>query len=233
MFKSVLVALIASVTARPKKVDGPLAEITHKTWMDISRDDVPIGRLTFGLYGKEVPKTVENFRTFCRGDTPQNTIDHLYRWPAHYRGVIFHSIFEGFAAETGDVQFGTGNGGLSIYKNDVDFGMFNDEKLDLKHTKRHLLTMANKGKNMNNSNFMITFDELPFLDGKNVIFGEVIDGFDVVAEIEKNSSVEGKQRPDLGTVDHLILVADAGEVTEDGEYKQFVPFPPPKTEEEL
>ena len=61
MFKAALIALIASATAS-KKIDGPLAKITHKTWMDINFGDEPIGRITFGLYGDVVPKTVENFR---------------------------------------------------------------------------------------------------------------------------------------------------------------------------
>ena len=61
MFKAALFALIATATAT-KKIKGPLAKITHKTWMDISFGDEPKGRITFGLYGDEVPKTVENFR---------------------------------------------------------------------------------------------------------------------------------------------------------------------------
>ena len=60
--------------------------------------------------------------------------------------------------------------------------------------------MGSHGVNKNNSKFMITLDELPFLDGTNVIFGEVIDGHDIVDKIELNTSIDGKQRPDLGTV---------------------------------
>ena len=104
----------------------------------------------------------------------------------HYKGSGFHRIIPGFMAQGGDFTHHNGNGGLSIFGSH-----FEDENFDLKHSKPYLLSMANSGPDSNKSQFFITFTETPWLNGKHVVFGEVIDGFDVVNALEKIGTGSG------------------------------------------
>jgi cyclophilin family peptidyl-prolyl cis-trans isomerase len=82
-------------------------------------------------------------------------------------------------AQGGDITAKDGSGGDSIYG-----PKFNDENFKNKHTGPGLLSMANSGKNTNNSQFFITFDAFPHLDNKHVVFGKVLKGMEVVATLE-------------------------------------------------
>ena len=68
---------------------------------------------------------------------------------------------------------------------------FDDENFNIYHDKPHLLSMANSGRNTNGSQFFITFTETEWLDGKHTVFGEVLEGHDVVDQLEKFGSESG------------------------------------------
>ena len=101
-------------------------------------------------------------------------------------------------AQGGDFTHGNGMGGASIYGN-----KFNDENFKLKHSKPYLLSMANSGPNTNGSQFFITFAPTSWLDGRHVVFGEVIEGQDLVQKLEKIGSQSG-------TTSKKAVIADAG-----------------------
>lgn len=152
------------------------------------------------LYNDVVPKTADNFRALCTGEKgigPNTGV------PLHYKGVRFHRVIKGFMVQGGDISAGDGTGGESIY------GLkFEDEKFELKHERKGMLSMANSGPNTNGSQFFITTTRTSHLDGKHIVFGKVVKGMGVVRSIEHATTGEG----DCPTVD--VTIADCGEIPE-------------------
>merc|ERR1711955_125797 len=148
-----------------------------RVFFDLNVDGSPIGRVEFELYSDIVPKTAENFRALCTGEKGFG-----------YAGSKFHRVIPKFMLQGGDFTRGDGTGGKSIYGN-----KFNDENFTLKHDKVGLLSMANSGRNTNGSQFFITVVLTPWLDGKHVVFGEVVKGYyEVVKQVEALGSRSGK-----------------------------------------
>ena len=147
----------------------------NKVFFDIGSDDNYYGKIIIELFTDVVPKTSKNFRVLCQ--------------KKKYYNSPFHRIIQNFMIQGGDYTNGNGTGGVSIYGH-----KFPDENFDIPHDRPYLLSMANSGSNSNGSQFFITTDATPHLDGKHVVFGEVIKGFEVVDKLN-DIDVDGKDKP--------------------------------------
>lgn len=180
-----------------------------KCFFDVKVGEKDAQRITFELFANVCPKTCANFLHLCKGDkgdTPEGI-------PLHYKGSKFHRVIKDFMLQCGDFTAGNGTGGCSIYGE-----KFKDENFELKHTEPGLLSMANAGPNTNGSQIFITCRETPHLDGKHVVFGKVVEGMEIVREIEGVSTTADKPDEDL-------IIVDCGELGENTELEE------PDTEE--
>ncbi|CAO3638400.1 unnamed protein product [Cunninghamella echinulata] len=169
-----------------------------KVFFDIAINNKPTGKLTFKLFSDTVPKTADNFRALCTGEKGMG----ISGKPLHYKGSHFHRIIPGFMAQGGDFTLGDGRGGESIYGRN-----FPDENFKLQHTGRGVLSMANAGPNTNGSQFFITFDQTPWLNGAHTVFGQMVEGEDTLKVMESLGSR-------TGATDAKITIEDCGEVKE-------------------
>ncbi len=146
------------------------------------------GSFTIRLFEAEVPHTVANFVGLAEGSkewTDPRSGQKVKR--PYYDGLVFHRVIEGFMIQGGD-PLGTGTGGPG-YK-------FADEfNPKLRHSKAGILSMANSGPNTNGGQFFITLAATPWLDNKHSVFGEVVDGMDVVTKIGGTPTSKPGDRP--------------------------------------
>jgi peptidyl-prolyl cis-trans isomerase A (cyclophilin A) len=136
------------------------------------------GMFKVRLFDDKAPKTVANFVELAEGTkewTDPKTRQKVTR--PFYDGLIFHRVIDGFMLQAG-CPLGTGTGDPG-YRFGDEFGP------GLKHDRPGMLSMANAGPNTNGSQFFVTLVPTPWLDNKHAIFGEVVEGMDVVQKIGK------------------------------------------------
>jgi peptidyl-prolyl cis-trans isomerase A (cyclophilin A) len=146
------------------------------------------GNFSARLFDAETPKTVANFTGLADGSkewTDPRT-GRAVKQP-YFNGTMFHRVIEGFMIQGGD-PLGQGTGGPGY--------TFADEfHPKLRHSKAGILSMANRGPNTNGGQFFITLAATPWLDDKHSVFGEVVEGMDIVEKIGRTPTSKPGDRP--------------------------------------
>lgn len=180
---------LASLTSPLAAQEKPMLP---RCFLDISVDGAKLGRVVVELRTDVVPKTAENFRALCTGEKGFG-----------FKGSGFHRVIPQFMCQGGDFTNHNGTGGKSIYG-----AKFADENFTLKHTGPGVLSMANAGPNTNGSQFFLCTAKTDWLDGKHVVFGQVVEGMDVVQKMDALGSQSGRTKG-------KIEISDCGELKAD------------------
>jgi cyclophilin family peptidyl-prolyl cis-trans isomerase len=154
-------------TGSIEAAEKPVVE--EKKMGDVAVLETTMGTMRLKLFADKAPKTVQNFKDLIN--------------KGYYDGTIFHRVIKNFMIQGGDPT-GTGRGGPG-YQIPDEFGA------GLKHDKKGILSMANAGPNTGGSQFFITLVPTPWLDGKHAIFGELIEGVDVLDKIGSTPTAPG------------------------------------------
>jgi peptidylprolyl isomerase len=181
------ISVVGDAAAAPYKPFHPSVASNPRVFLDVAIDGKAVGRITIELFADAVPKTAENFRALCTGEKGTGKKGK----PLHYEGSAFHRIIPAFMCQGGDFTAGDGTGGESIYGE-----RFDDESFEGKagrHFGPGTLSMANAGPHTNASQFFICTNATPHLNGRHVVFGQVLTGYDeVVKAIEAAGSPSGQ-----------------------------------------
>ena len=168
-----------------------------KVYFDMTIGGASAGRIVMELRADVVPKTAENFRALCTGEKGFG-----------FAGSSFHRVINNFMCQGGDFTKHNGTGGESIYgaKFADEFVSSDDGKgRFIRHSEPFLLSMANSGPNTNGSQFFLTTVKTSWLDTKHVVFGRVVEGQDVVKQMEAVGSGSGQPQ-------RTVRIADCGEL---------------------
>ncbi|XP_037095260.1 E3 SUMO-protein ligase RanBP2 isoform X3 [Syngnathus acus] len=180
----------ASCTTAPmSRIQEHSRDSNPQVFLNLEADGQPLGTIIVELFSHLVPKTAENFRALCTGEKGFGL-----------KGSIFHRVIPGFMCQGGDITNSDGTGGKSIYGT-----KFEDENFDVRHTGPGILSMANRGRDTNNSQFFITLKKAEHLDFKHVAFGWVRQGMDIVQHM-------GELGTKGGVPTKKFLIADCGQI---------------------
>ncbi|CAH0404827.1 unnamed protein product [Chilo suppressalis] len=170
-------------------VDARQFRVTDQVYFDIESEDKSLGRIVIGLFGDLAPKAVENFKVLATKGIQGKS----------YKGTSFNRIIKRFMVQGGDVVSDDGLGSISIYGE-----TFPDENLDTEHSVAGFVSMANKGKNTNGCQFIITTTGTPWLDNLHTVIGKVIDGQNIVHLVE-HTPTDVEDRPTK-----RVYISDSG-----------------------
>ena len=156
------------------------------------------GNVTVRLFDQEAPRTVENFVGLADGSKQWSDprTNQKVQTP-YYDGTIFHRVIDGFMIQGGD-PLGQGIGGPG-------YNFADEFHPKLRHNKAGILSMANRGPNTNGGQFFITLAPTPHLDDRHAVFGEVVDGMDVVSKIGRTQTGD-RDRPVKDVVIQQVII---------------------------
>ncbi|MGH0126000.1 UNVERIFIED_CONTAM: hypothetical protein FKN15_015135 [Acipenser sinensis] len=194
--------------SNPSPSSKPSNPTNPRVFFDVAIGGERVGRIVLELFADIVPKTAENFRALCTGEKGTGPTTGK---PLHFKGCPFHRIIKKFMIQGGDFSNQNGTGGESIYGE-----KFEDENFHYKHDREGLLSMANAGPNTNGSQFFITTVPTAHLDGKHVVFGQVLKGLGVVKILEAVETNE--ETPVKHDREGLLSMANAGPNTNGSQF---------------
>ena len=149
-------------------------KVTDKVYFDVSIGNEPAGRIVLGLFGADAPKTVANFKALCTNSKGFGT-----------DGSVFHRVIPNFMLQGGDFERGNGTGGYSIYGRN-----FPDETFAIPFTGPGLSAWPTPVRTRTGRSFR-DHRVTPWLTGRHVVFGNVLEGFDVVKKVESTPTGRG------------------------------------------
>ena len=163
-----------------------------------ARFDTTEGAFTVHLFDQEAPRTVENFVGLAEGTKQWSDprTNQKVTTP-YYDGTIFHRVIDGFMIQGGD-PLGQGIGGPG-------YNFADEFHPKLRHNKEGILSMANRGPNTNGGQFFITLGPTPHLDDRHSVFGEIVEGMDVVKRIGRTKTGD-RDRPVKDVVINKITI---------------------------
>jgi peptidyl-prolyl cis-trans isomerase A (cyclophilin A) len=156
------------------------------------------GNFTVRLFEQEAPRTVENFVGLAEGSkewSDPRTNQKVQK--PYYDGTIFHRVIDGFMIQGGD-PLGQGIGGPG-------YNFADEFHPKLRHNKAGIMSMANRGPNTNGGQFFITLAPTPHLDDRHTVFGEVVDGMDVISKIGRTRTGD-RDRPVKDIVIQRVII---------------------------